>query len=250
MTDTNTSATHGLFAELLEGAKALEERPTIIAERDRAKSEVEFHKSRVDEYRGWHDDMAAQISALKAQIAAQEADLASATFREGQVRGQLEMLVGAFKTVVGEAQAAVELIEPKPEPVPEPMTTTSEPNILPFTDQGQEASQARALSDTSGISQDTSSSTPLPFEATDTIHATGEISRNTEASGPFAATNETDPFSTAGTATASTGISADTPNAPGKPYWAKPTPMTWRTWMAQGGERPRWVEDAQLDTAY
>ena len=126
-TTMDTPHTTGLFAELLAGAQAVQERPTILAERDRAKAELEAANDRLNEYRTWHDDMARQINDLKAAADAKEAELAQATFRESQVRTQLEMLVDAFKTVVGDAQAAVELVTPKPEPVPVPQPEPSVP---------------------------------------------------------------------------------------------------------------------------
>ena len=222
MTDNN--ATHSLFAELLEGAKALEERPTLIADRDKAKAESDFHKARLDEYKIWHDDMSKQIADLKATIEAKEADLVQATFRESQVRSQLEMLVGAFKTVVGEAQAAVELVEPPkpatpdvPSNVTEAQPTEAQPAATPF--EGSEA-----VADTSP-SQDTS----------DTSQGSNTIAANTsdsEVSGNIPA-------------------GAPTPNATApRPYWAKPTAMKWSEWISKGGERAPWVGAYQLENAY
>ena len=250
---TDTSATHGLFAELLEGAKALEERPTILAERDNAKREAEQHKGTVDQYKQWHEDMATQIAQLKEALANKEADLDHATFREGQVRAQLEMLVGAFKTVVGEAQAAVELVEPKPAADVAVATEVTQSAAVPF--QGDTASQVKDSNDTSGSNTVTGNLTAT--EQPDTVQAAGTVSNGGNgASDPFA-TNpaSSEPSSqAAGTDTAPTGNSADTNQAQGNPnakaYWNKPTSETWRSWTASGGERPHWVEDAQLDTVY
>ena len=84
----------------------------LSADRDHAYSDATSAHERADR-------ITADNDTLRSRLAELEAALNDATFREGEVRGKLEMLVSTFKSVVGEAQAAVELIEPPPVVAPE-----------------------------------------------------------------------------------------------------------------------------------
>ena len=73
-------------------------------------------------------DLDAHNATIKAQqevLETKEAALRDATFRESELRVKLEILTGLLKTVVGEANNAIEMVEPKPEPVPVLVEETS-----------------------------------------------------------------------------------------------------------------------------
>lgn len=147
--------TTGLFAELLEGAKALAERPTLIADAERAKAEAAHHASMVDDYRKAFDDMKAQIDSLTAQLASKEADLAQATKSKEDVDSKLSVLLDAVRGVVGEVNAAVSLVEPPSAAKP------AEVDATPSDAQGSSNESANGDSaTTAGQSQGQSASSP------------------------------------------------------------------------------------------
>jgi uncharacterized membrane protein len=238
----DTPNTHGLFAELLAGAKAVQELPQVIAERDRANVELEFQKDRVRDTQVALDKANAAITEQSLRIQALEAELAQSTFREQEVRTKLESLVASFKSVIGEVKAAAELanelVEPVPAPQPEPVATAPDSHYelpgyvsSPFVD---------ANASPTGSSSDTWDTTPGPIGDT-TLGEVGQPSSPFIQTSPPSDTTEPGPY---------IGDAALPPDPIHKPYWEKPTNATWREWIHGGGEKAPWVTDDKLDYAY
>jgi len=242
----DTPNTHGLFAELLAGAKAVQELPQIIAERDIAKSDVEFQKGRLSQTQTELDKANAALTEQELRIKALEAELAQATFRETEVRAKLETLVSSFKNVIGEVKAAAELatelVEPTPAPQPEPVAVAPETQynlehvISPFVDANVSPSGSYDATSgtTQGLTGDTTPSTSVE-QPSSLFTQTSPPSDTTESGSD---TTET-PF-----------VGALPPDPINKPYWEKPTNTTWREWINSGGERAPWVRNDKLDYAY
>ena len=240
----DTPNTHGLFAELLAGAKAVQELPQVIAERDTAKSEVEFHKGRLSDTQKELDSARETLAAYDRRVQDLEAELAQSTFREQEVRTKLETLVTSFKNVIGEVKAAAdlanELVEvPAPAPQPEP---TVAPDITPQT--GHVSSPfVDANVSPSGSYSDILDTTPDPIGNT--------IAVDVQPSSPTTQTSPPSDATASGsdtTATPSVGVLP--PDPINKPYWEKPTNTTWREWINGGGEKAPWVSNEKLDYAY
>jgi hypothetical protein len=254
--------TTGLFAELLAGAEAVKERPSLIAERDKALSDVKFHQERLGQFREAHDTMSARIAELEAALATKEAELAQSTFREQEVGNKLQALVTSFKHVIGEVKSAADLaseLVAEPEPVKEqaPVNTTppaptwetititpdpidnrytagpTEDSVRPFVDGTPTTSN-----DTWGTSQ--------PHTG-DTSHAA------LQPNDPFVAASPQEAPSTPAPTLPPfpAGGSADSSNiASGKEYWHKPTTMSREDWVASGGELAPWDKNEDLYIPY
>jgi len=250
--------THGLFEELLAGAKAVQELPTVKAELDRTKSESEFKDKRLDEFRSEMSKLNATNGELQAKLTAMEEAHKQATFREQEVRAKLETLVTSFRGVIGEVKAAADLAnelveEPKPVPTLEghagqafsgDVNITEGSNIHPF-----EVEASHSTSDgTAPLDRTSGVSTQGGFE--DELH-TVEVEHT---SSPFVS-SQTDQSAPAPLQSHSGGSATPEANAtstsePVKEYWLKPTPMKWRDWVAQGGHKAPWVRDDDLDYSY
>lgn len=226
------SRTQGLFAELLEGARALEERPGLeakIADAEaasaRANAAAKFAEER-------YAALAADYDRIKAELAAKEAELAHATFREKEAGDKLAVLVGAFKSVNREINETVELVAPEPKsepvPTPEPTSTTSTtagesstdlPGVYPW-DQGMIPDTYNEPTATDVASDKTTEVAVTPQE------------------GPTSDTSA----STIGMTTPTADTSVFKPYAD-KPYWLKPDSLSWRDWTNGGGDRAPWLKD-------
>lgn len=220
------SRTQGLFAELLEGARALEERPALEAKiadaqsaRDYAMATAKFAEER-------YAALAADYDRIKAELATKEAELAQATFREKEAGDKLEVLVDAFKSVSRKVNESVELVAPEPKPELESM-----PAPTPVADTSTTSTTAGEVS------------TDLP----------GTYPWNKPEVTEVAVTSNPDPISVASTDTgmpSTVDTSASKPHAD-KPYWFKPDSLTWREWIDGGGERAPWLKDGDnLDLRY
>lgn len=201
---TNMSS---FFDELVEAKRAVESLPIVQSQLDELNSKhlelANDHQNALDHA----DQLQRVIDAQKAELAEKEAALSDATFRESGVRAQLEMLVGTFKTVIGEASSAVDLVEPKPLPV------VGAPTIAPTTD---------------FVGNDTAAKPSGERDTDPTSAAASNIGTTMQTEGPNA------------TEGSSAGLASLTPNT-ASPYWLKPDSVTWATWIGLGHEYPSWI---------
>jgi hypothetical protein len=275
--------TTGLFAELLEGANALAQRPTLIAEKDQAIAEAKAAHDRAESFanRLWQRE--AEISDLKAKLEEKEAALAQATFQHSELGSKLSLVASVLKDVMGNATAAMELVEPpKPEPelvIGEPVTVegvkTYDPDPTPSTEASQ-SSDTNLGSTTTNSEKQVGGPVDLPGTF---IHSEGFIEtkvgehsiieptrgepfvtspEDQSASGPTASSMDA-PSAVAAPATGSS--SADTPAVNStaaslpKPYWEKPKDEEWFSWAKAGNDVAPWVtfnwdENDALKRAY
>ena len=240
---------NSFFDELVEAKKAMEALPTVSAERDRAKGELEVTLRRLDEAYNVQLNFESDIDILRRELAAKEAELAQATFREGEVRSQLEMLVGTFKSVVGDASAAIDLVTPKaPEPVAEPTPTPADP-VGQEPNGGDNTPYAPFASTTTGTTEtDATSVTDIPNWRTPQVEEVTQsnsgptVSSMADGSAPANWEEEIRTMES-GTA-ANAGVTASQPEP--EPYWKKPDGITWRQWQNQGNELPWWSHSADF----
>lgn len=269
---------NSFFDELVEAKKAMERLPTVERQLSFALGEASVTRDRLDKAFQSNDELRLEIETLYSTLRAKEIALADATFRESEVRTKLEMLVGTFKTVVGEAQAAVELIEPKPEPVVQAIPIQAEGDDGDFVplDVGNAhldqqpiqnsgvntTAPSESFSDSSGSFVDTDTALrPSGESDTNPTQADGSgQSSNTTTSMPTTPSTsestwhgyqrEADPItasatvepetSTAPIPAVSTDSSPPEPAAP-RPYWLKPDRLSWAEWITSGNEYPQWI---------
>ena len=278
---------NSFFDELVEAKKAMEALPTVIVERDRAKGELEVTLRRLDDAYNGQRNLESDLDILRRELAAKEAELAQATFREGEVRSQLEMLVGTFKSVVGDASAAIDLVTPKPEPDPidnrydagpladpvgqehngggsEPYapfasttTGTTETADMSVTDipnwRKPEVSEAptsfaSAVASEANGSSTTQNASPSGSNGSEVTQSnSGPTVSSTDAQSPIATPNA-NAMDNGGSAQSSAPASQPEP----EPYWKKPDGITWRQWQNQGNKLPWWshCDDFALDSTY
>ena len=238
----------------------------LSADRDHAYSDATSAHERADR-------ITADNDTLRSRLAELEAALNDATFREGEVRGKLEMLVSTFKSVVGEAQAAVELIEPTPVPEPPPMAVADPVIGNPTEPATLEASQTSETSNGNGWQskiaekafgnyEDQATSNPTPTVSVDDhgLSATSSSVETDETSAsmvlrPFSASSTTPPDTPAPpSSTESPATPSDTASSPSdtkkhwnrSAFWEKPELMSWNEWYSGGGLLPNWLDPNTL----
>lgn len=252
-------ATHGLFEELLAGATAVKERPQLIAERDSALSEVEFHKSRLNDNQAELDKANAALVELQDKLRGMEDAYNAATFRETEVRTKLESLVTTFKAVIGEVKAAAdlanELVE-EPKPIENPTANVDGQETTAST-QNADAAQGNTDSvatDAVSVSSDTDLPGKFPWEAPKIgdaedahMYAAGTFQPTEAAREPEV--NPTAP-STIGTSETAQATFVEPQSAASisgnnsRPYWEKPSNVTWFEWRTLGNEIAPWCKNA------
>jgi hypothetical protein len=244
--------TTGLFAELLAGAEAVKERPSLIAERDKALSDVKFHQERLGQFREAHDTMSARIAELEATLATKEAELAQSTFREQEVGNKLQALVTSFKHVIGEVKSAADLAselvaEPEPikEQAPVPVVQDLADNFASHYGDSNVPKEPRPFVDGTPTTSNDTWGTSQPHTG-DTSHAA------LQPNDPFvAASPQEAPSTPAPTVAPFPAGSADSSNiVSGKEYWHKPTTMSREDWVASGGEPAPWDKNEDLYIPY
>lgn len=119
-----SSQVNDVFNAFVEAQKAMQRLPEAEAELNRAQGEKEVLRARLES--SWNELDAANngMKHLGQQLADTGEALKAATFREQQLRDQLTLLLGSLKGIVSESNTAIELVEPKPEPVVEVNVST------------------------------------------------------------------------------------------------------------------------------
>lgn len=118
-----SSDINNVFNAFVEAQKAMNELPEVKRELERVTGEGHVTRGRLEDAWRANDDLVNKLAEMQAALAAKEAALDTATFRASETQSKLDMLLGSFKAVIGEAGAAIELAEPPP-PVVEPEATT------------------------------------------------------------------------------------------------------------------------------
>lgn len=113
MSDTN------FLTQLVAAQQALEAKPQLEAELARANGERDTIRTRFEAETAHSATLREMLNSKGAEVEAKEAELKAATFREQQLRDQLTLLLGSLKGIVSESNTAIELVEPKPEPIVE-----------------------------------------------------------------------------------------------------------------------------------
>lgn len=297
MTDhTNPTNMSSFFDELVRAKQAMETLPTVQAELDRTKGEHGVIRERFE-------TLATAHTTLQQTLTDTEAKLKDATFRESEVRAKLEILTGLLKDVVGEANLAIEMVEPRPEPLSEPVRqeathgsaelnadaaklqsmgqdpgpTLDAVSVSSDPTQGQ-GNTGQSQESTAGGTPSTADGGQVSSEPTDLPglfpwerpkigdaedlgmvrsyerEATRESSPNPTITKMDAGRDATikDADSTPNAPTASTSSFGDTKPLP-KPYWEKPSNITWLTWRGQGNDIAPWCRqqtDDQLNNIF
>lgn len=190
----SNDAVNNVFNAFVEAQRAMQRLPEAEAELAKAKGELGVTYDKLDRAYMGQSNLQDEIYRLRDELAAKEAALSDATFREEQTRNQLQMLVGTLKSVVGEAHAAVELVEPpKPEPVVEAVSV--DPNAGSVS--------AASGTDTQGLSRD------IPPAGQGGTEPSGDVDWRAQRDA-----NPTQADSTSGMTTTSAGIGGSEPYSP------------------------------------
>jgi len=259
-----SSQVNDVFNAFVEAQKAMQRLPEAEAELARAKGEQEVTRQRLEQEWTQHDRTKEVLSATQSELSAKEAALRDATFREQQLRDQLSMLVSTFKAVVGEATAAVELVEPKPEPVTEPSPGISETDQSVYhpiptdgavsgndpapTVDGSQTASAASATDLPGTFQPGSGFRPDNEDLAYIPYGFDKPKEETVTPPE----NPTPAASIGGTTTTSEASAGfDSPRHPksnaNRPYWEKPSNVTWFDWYTSGGDLAPWCRHSTDD---
>ena len=280
-----TQGQSDIFASILEAAEALREKPMLEERVKAAEAAQRAAEDNVFALLGRLENHKDIISRSADRIAELEASYDAATFREGEVRGKLEVLRETFRSLMGTIGDALELTK-DPEPIPEPVSVIEDASVplggsTPNSDPVSDGSAPSALvpaqppladaagPETNAAFQPVTPSSPEAESGTGTgaeigwlqpqlTGYTGSDAGHTgipeaHSDGPFAS-SEADRFS--GADSSSAGCSAQSPGDAssvsqrdrflGWPHWRKPTDATWSEFIAGGGDRPYWVSDELL----
>jgi hypothetical protein len=290
----STNGINEVFNAFVEAQKAMQRLPEAEADLARAKGELAVTYNRLDAAWAEGDRLNGKIAEVSTALSDSEAALRDATFREQQLRDKLEMLLGAFKGVIGEASAAVELVEPKPEPVaevtsePEPASDANETagGMSPSTSHDStewkhdfyspEHEAGVTIPDpTNRYSDGVNPGTPLPgtfpwqkSPGVGEVPTSSDATPVTEASAGSTARSDfqhgsnynegatvtppshpTPVDSTTGTTTTSESSDDSNQSSPPtpRPYWEKPSNITWFDWRAAGNDIPLWCRHSSDD---
>lgn len=233
---SNTEHTHGLFAELLQGAKALEERPQLEARIRDLESDRDYALQESFAAKDEAQRLREHLSSLEARIAEREAALAQATKSAEDAQNTLTQIVGLVKGISDDVGAVVSLAEPPVPPMPYASTsdTTGGYSLDPIG----EGVVVTSVEADRGPSEE--------FPASDGASPTGSVFERDPFANSIYHHEETTPNPTptaGGDAEWSTPNATEvTPNTVGnKPYWTKPDHQTWQSWLAEGGDLAPWV---------
>ncbi len=237
-----TGQMSSFFDEMLEAAKAKEALPTIQAERDHAISRQQFLEQRVEH-------LGNMVAQLQSQLDAKEVALRDATKSATSNKGNLDLLLDEVRKAMGQVMVATDIVDPKPvEPevveLPNPLGTgqsaqttggdTSRPTTV--ADDGREyyVQQPPFVDPTSSTGNGPSTGIG---EATQTPSGQSDANPTVTPSAP--AQDSPAPTTTASPTDASTSPFKPDP----KPYWLKPSNLTWGEWKERGNDVPYWASD-------
>lgn len=264
------STHHAVFEAFVEAQKALDALPAAQKRVEELERELAQNDERIARQAQLITDLDDANAAKADEILALGNRLDDATFRELEARDALETLVKVVRNSLGtvgdEAQRADLLIHPKP---PEPVASEALPPTEPHVEAGHEqvgslndhgiwqplvASAASvntglAMTDPASAGDDRLHPSATETGGADTKLGTQGHAGEAGDGGPFAASTEPQ----SGGAAQGSGDN-DAPSSAGvssspiekeylgtKPYWLKPTMMTWAEWRRQGGLVPSWA---------
>ncbi len=218
-----TGQMSSFFDEMLEAAKAKEALPTIQSERDHAIARTQFLEERVTEIGDINIQLQNRINKL-------EADLAQATKSSTSHKEHLDLLLDEVRKAMGQVAVATDIVDPKPEP-----EVVELPNPLSVGEVGQSDPT------TGGVISPWSSAVfvePTSSPGNDPSTATGEATQSPSGQSEANPTVQQPTPDLQG----SSSVSTDKPSDP-KPYWLKPSNLTWGEWKERGNDVPYWATD-------
>jgi hypothetical protein len=217
---------------LLEAGKALEELPQVKSELDKIKTEAALLRQDNDDAELRVMERDDTIAKLRATLATREAELASATFREAEASAKINNL----RAILG-AGEPVPVVATEPVGQPQAAASQSESTYIQppkgpavYDPSGKAESQweydySHTKVDDSEPGHD-KDPTPAPLSGPDSQATTYGVVEG----GQFIS-HDPEPEAT-----------IDSQPYSGRPYWQKPSSLTWGEWATKGGLTPTWYD--------
>jgi hypothetical protein len=233
---TNQEIGRSLASSFVEMAQALDLLPKVEAELNDTKADLDKANARIAFLENFNTELGDRVHDL-------EAKYADATKSATGHKTNVDLMLDEIRKAVGQLAVVTDIVDPKPEVVL--------PNPLSFGQSGQmtggdtshydEISRSIHGDNPTAVGGDSEQPAPSPFDApisspgNDRWTGTGEVTPGTsgqsEAKPDVPATSNEQPA----------------PKPDPRPYWLKPSNMTWGDWKSNNGDVPYWVTEDMMN---
>lgn len=230
---TNQEIGRSLASSFVEMAQALDLLPKVEADLNDAKSRIDFLNSRIAFLESHNTELGDKVVEL-------EAKYADATKSATGHKSNVELLLDEARKAIEHLTTVVEIVSPRPKPevaLPNPLATIGQ--SAPMT------GEATSLTPTAvgGDSEQQAVVNQPPFG--DGTSPSGSGPNDGDQNGGQSEANPTVSTGQDSSVTTNTSVpDMDANKSPSdlRPYWLKPSNMTWADWAANGGNVPSWAE--------
>jgi hypothetical protein len=233
---TNQEIGRSLASSFVEMAQALDELPRVQADLADAKAQLDKANARIVFLENFNTELGDRVHDL-------EAKYADATKSATGHKTHVDFMLDEIRKAVGQLAVVTDIVDPKPV---EPEVAL--PNPLSVGQSGQSGQMTGEGTSQTAVGGDSEHSATSPFDAptsspgNDPSTGTGEVTPAT--SGQSEAVPTSTPHTEAPTGHSVDGQSGDKPDP--RPYWLKPSNMTWGDWKTSNGDVPYWVTEDMM----
>jgi hypothetical protein len=247
---TNTEIGRSLASSFVEMAAALDKLPQVEADLTDAKAEIDKLNARIAFLSSRNTELGDQVVKL-------EADLAHATKSEQGHKVNTELLLEQARHVMDRLGGVIELVDPKPVAAPPPEVVLPNPLHVGETSGQSGQMTGEATSPAADIPAWERPIVQVPFA--DPTSRSGPEPRYSDQSGGQSEASPTNASVADGTTSTApdvgnTSVPSPTPSGDSqsdrpmsRPYWLKPSNMSWKDWQSNNGDVPYWVTAEMMD---
>lgn len=240
---TNQEIGRSLASSFVEMAQALDLLPKVEADLADAKAELDKAKSRIRFLESHNTELGDKVVEL-------EAKYADATKSATGHKTNVDIMLEEVQRVIEHLTTAVEIVTPRPKP------EVALPN--PLTSIGQSAPMTgEATSHQTAVGGDSEQPAPGTVNQSPFVEATspsGSGPNDGDRSGGQSDVNPTASTGPDSSVTIHTSVpdmdavpaTSNEPKPDPRPYWLKPSNMTWADWKATNGDVPSWVSEEMM----
>jgi hypothetical protein len=223
--------------------------------------DLAYYKTRSTHHEELIDGYRREIYELNDKIATLEADLAQATKSAAGHKGNVDLMLDEVRKAIGQLAVLTDVVDPKPVEVTPQAATVDNDMLLkadghstdePVIDLPRPPIPVTPVKEwTAPLVVDQSPFVPETSPSGNEPGATAQSGGQSEVDPTLSVTSTQESLAQAPTVPGQESVSSSTASKSPepRPYWLRPSNMSWADWKLNGGDVPYWVHDDDLNVA-